>query len=113
MPGSIRWWIVSDARLTLAERVRDVPPGSDLMVATLELAVPLWIMRVREWTEERRMERARIIGYILAEHGDDILFQGPKKGDTTRAFNAMAEGVAIAAFSPGGVTFMGHHWEAT
>lgn len=97
---------------TIAEHAKDAPPESALIMATLEVAVPLWIMRVRTWDEETRMSRGRIVGYILAEHGDDILFRGPKKGDTTRAFNAMAEGLAIAAFSPGGVTFFGRTWTA-
>lgn len=93
--------------MTIEERA-----PNDVMLATLEVAVPLWQMRVRTWSEDQRIERGRIVGYIVAEHGDNIMFRGPKKGDTARAFNAMAEGLAIASFSPGGVTFCGRHWEA-
>ena len=33
--------------------------------------------------------------------------------ETAAAFNALAEGLACLAFSPGGVTFYGLHFEAT
>jgi hypothetical protein len=30
---------------------------------------------------------------------------------TAEAFNHLAEGVALGAFQPGGITIFGHHWE--
>ena len=35
-----------------------------------------------------------------------------RKGDLALCFNAMAQGLALLAFCPGGIVFAGHHWEA-
>ena len=78
---------------------------------TLEVAVPLWIEDVRSWTTERRMNRAAICGQHIAEKGDVLQFGG-KKGEAAEAFNRLAEGLAILAYWPGGVTFSGVRWEA-
>jgi len=48
---------------------------------------------------------------MIAEHGDDILFRSKRKGATASAFNALAEGIAILSFAPGGVKVFGGHWE--
>lgn len=49
---------------------------------------------------------------MIAEHGDNILYRAKRRGDTAAAFNALAEAIAILAFAPGGVTFLGEHYEA-
>lgn len=87
------------------------PPHAATLEATLSLAVPLWIHRVREWSVEHRLERARACAQIVAEKGD-VLQYGGKKGEAADAFNRLAEGLAIAAFQPGGVKFRGMHWES-
>ena len=83
-------------------------PRSDLLSVSLELAVPLWIERVRWWSDAEQARRARICSVEVGSHGDGILF---RTTHTKTAFNALAEGLAIAAFAPGGVTFKGQHWE--
>lgn len=82
----------------------------ELMTATLQVAVPLWIEQLRPLTPEQRLARAGELADIVAEHGDIILYRGSKKGETAKAFNALAEGLAIGAYQPGGVTFMGEHF---
>jgi hypothetical protein len=59
---------------------------------------------------EQRIARASGLADIIASQGDIILYRGGKKGETAKAFNAMAEGLAIGAYQPGGVTFLGEHW---
>lgn len=83
-----------------------------LLQSTLELAVPQWIDRVREWTPEHRAEQAQKSGQHIAEHGDVVLYKSKKKGETAEAFNQLAVGLAVLAFAPGGVRFMGLHFEA-
>lgn len=81
-----------------------------LIVDTLEVAVPLWIARLREvpWTLiDARREPCMM---MIAEHGDDILFRSKKPGNTAKAFNALAEAVAILSFVPGGVKVFGREW---
>lgn len=51
-------------------------------------------------------------GQYIAEHGDVILFKGKTKGETAKAVAQLARGLAVLAYQPGGVTFMGEHWEA-
>jgi len=82
-----------------------------LLQLTLSLAVPLWIDEVRAWSIERRLERVKICGQVVAERGDIIQFKSKKKNETAEAFNRLAEGLAIMAFRPGGVTFMDLHFE--
>ena len=84
-----------------------------LLRIALEAAVPLWIHRHEDTPVEARIARARECADIVAEHGDDIQFRGAKKGETAAAFNALAEGLALAAYQPGGVDFADDHWEAS
>lgn len=81
------------------------------LLPMLELAVPLRILEVRGLSWELRKELAAEAEQEIASHGDNILFQGAKKGDTARAFVALATGLAVLALQPGGVTFAGRHWE--
>jgi hypothetical protein len=83
----------------------------ELLRTSLEAAVPLWVLRVRSYTIAERDERLQYCGQMIAEHGDDILFRSKKKGGTAAAFNALAEGIAILSFAPGGVNVFGGHWE--
>lgn len=80
----------------------------DLLRTSLQAAVPLWIMEVRPWTWERRLEEAKRCSDVVGAHGDDLLFGGRHCAD---AFNALARGAAIMAYAPGGVTVFGDHYE--
>ncbi len=80
-----------------------------LLRATLEVAVPMWITKVRSLSWEEKQARAKICAQVVAEKGDIIQFKA--KG-TADAFNHLAEGLALAAFAPGGIKFLGCHWEA-
>jgi len=83
-----------------------------LLSTTLQLAVPLWIERLRSSGWEHIQARAKQCSQIVGEKGDVILFRGGKKGESAAAFNALAEGIACLAFAPGGVKIFGEHWEA-
>jgi len=107
------------------------------LAVSLEAAVPLWIAKWRNARPEHRIARAQACGNIVTHYGDQILYKGKrhapkyeqahgKPGDedyqpaqkihdgspgTASAFNALAEGIALAAYQPGGITMFGHHWE--
>ena len=81
-----------------------------LLAISLSAAVPLWVLRVRNLTPEQRQARASELAGVVAERGDVILYRGSRRGESASAFNALAEGLAIAAFAPGGVTAFGSHW---
>jgi hypothetical protein len=82
-----------------------------LLADSLEVAVPLWVMRLQSVPFDQLMDRAKECSQVIAEKGDIILFRSNKKGETAAAFNTLAEGVAILSFVPGGVKFLGRHWE--
>jgi hypothetical protein len=83
-----------------------------LLLASLEVAVPLWVERVRRRSPMWRLARASELATLLGEKGDVILFRSKKKGETAEAFNALAEAVAILLVSVGshGFKFLGMHW---
>lgn len=81
-----------------------------LIVDTLEVAVPLWISQLREVPWKLIDARREPCMLMIAEHGDDILFKSKRQGDTAKAFNALAEAVAILSFIPGGVKVFGRIW---
>lgn len=83
--------------------------ANPLLSISLSAAVPLNIARIREWTPEARMAEAQKAATMIASHGDDLLYGGPKCAE---AFNALALGLACLAFVPGGVTLFGETWTA-
>jgi len=85
-------------------------PSQELLRTSLQAAVPLHIIDVRDWTFEQRRAAAEESAYVIAEHGDDLLYGGKHCAD---AFNRLALGIACAAYQPGGIRFLGDHWEAT
>ena len=85
--------------------------GNEYLRIALQAAVPLHIIQLQgtPWSEMTRM--ASDVCQMIAEHGDLILFKSKKQGESAKAFNALARGVAILSYVPGGVTFLGDHWE--
>lgn len=81
-----------------------------LLPDMLALAVPLWIMQMRNSTHEQRQARARQCAELLGESGmgEAVLYN--IKGKSGRSFNAVAESIAILAFQPGGVRVFGALW---
>ena len=76
----------------------------------LSAAVPLYILSMTSLTDDERITLARECSQVIASHGDDIMFRSHKKGKTAQAFDALARGLAAAAYQPGGITFAGLHW---
>jgi len=85
-------------------------PRQIAFVESLAFFVPMWIYEIRGLTDEQRVARARRCSAIVAERGDVLQFSGGKPGKATEVFNALAEGLACAAYQPGGITFAGRHW---
>lgn len=91
----------------------------------LSVSVYLWIDQLAGTTFDQRAARAHRCAQIVGAHGDAIIYLVPTKGpvkvdehgvrrnvSTAYAFNALAEGVACAAFQPGGIKCFGLHFEA-
>lgn len=91
--------------------IRDIPVDSEpsrLLNLTLQLAVPLRIAEFRQLKPCDRTDRALLAGRKIAEHGDDLQFGGKHCAST---FDALVDGLACAAYVPGGIDFNGLHWE--
>lgn len=85
--------------------------SNELLIAALEVSVPLRIEELSESSFETRKAMATEAVKVIAEHGDDILYRSKKKGGSARAFNALTNALAVLAYQPGGVKFAGLHFE--
>lgn len=56
-------------------------------------------------------EQARELAWSIAECGDILIYKSDKKGETAKIMNKLIGGLAILAFQPGGITFLGLHFE--
>lgn len=114
-----KWAAMTDEdilRLRLEESRGDIDP---LTRAFIGATVPMWIDQMRPWRPERRLLKARELADVIAfEQCSAALCDpeargtGKKAGGLAKAFNAIAQGLALIAFCPGGVVFGGHHFEA-
>ena len=80
----------------------------------LEAAVPLHALEIRSLSEaayDAELKRLSDIASLIGSQGDNLMFRGKKRGQAAEVFNALARGLALLAFAPGGVTFSGKHWE--
>jgi hypothetical protein len=111
MTGTLSEYLATEARHRTATHIAIANDHyHDALVATLELAVPMRIWELEGRTPEQRAVIAKRCAQVVAERGDNLMFGSKRKGKTAAVFNALAEGLACAAYQPGGVTFAGRHW---
>lgn len=87
--------------------------NSELLKIHLQMAVPLRIAEIQGMPFAERSRHAQIAAQMIAEHGDNILFRGRTQGESAKAVNALINGIALLSFQPGGITFMGLHFESS
>ena len=83
-----------------------------LLPITLSVAVPLRIEELKQVPFTELMARRPQLVKMIAFHGDDILYHSKRPGDSAKAFNALADAIAVLSFAPGGVTLFGEHWQS-
>jgi len=93
-----------------AAAIPDRDSRLDVLDIHLEAVVPLRILELRPLSVAERLQLGRQASADIAAHGDNILFPGPRRGDTARAVSWLVTGLAVAAFQPGGVRFGQHAW---
>ena len=107
-----------------AQGVNDDELRQLMLRTALNVAVPLWIEVVRLMGDEQRAEVAAECSSIIAcgekcdetrgRHGaGPALLAHGMPGKTRDVFNATALGLALLAFAPGGMNYLGCHWEAS
>ncbi len=80
------------------------------LAMSLDAAVPLWIHQFRSLSdEEYATTLAELNASDFAARMEFLLHK--KEGETAKAFNDLAKGIALLSFCPGGVTCFGRHWE--
>jgi hypothetical protein len=102
------------------------------LVESLCAIVPLWIAHWWGAVPSVREARGRFCGLMVGHYGDAVLHKAKAHADhwdppidegykptfrrggpgTAGAFSRLAEGLAIAAYNPGGVEAFGVRWEA-
>lgn len=84
------------------------------LAIALSCAVPLRIAEyeARGGPSPADLDRVRGHAGLIAERADIVLYRGKKKGEAAAVFAALADGLAVMAFCPGGVRFAGSHYEA-
>jgi len=97
---------MTDPAVGVGKRGRSLSDNVAL-VATLGVAVPMRIEEMSTWDDAARQSMTTWSVDIVCAHGDDLLYGGEH---CAKAFNALAQGLAILAYRPGGVTFAGLHW---
>lgn len=88
------------------------PLNEALLKASLAMAVPLRILEIRNLTFSERKEIAEKALPMICEHGDDIIFRSVKKGGTAAAWGSLVSALAVLAYQPGGVKFLGDRFDA-
>jgi hypothetical protein len=87
--------------------------NNELLKLHILAVVPFMILDLIEQggIKEYHIKEAQRYVDILASEGDALLYHSKKKGQTARVFSALCRGLAIMAFFPDGVKFMGLHFE--
>ncbi|WP_327377653.1 hypothetical protein OG393_29115 [Streptomyces sp. NBC_01216] len=81
------------------------------LVESLRVAVPLHMMQLGSRSPEELQRIAVESASVIGSQGDVLQFRSPKRGETAKAFNGLARGLAAAALIAwGGATFAGLHW---
>ena len=89
---------------------QSLPLDMSTLAETLRLAVPMHMAEAAGMRPEHRVATAsRLVGADELP-GDALIFGANNPKTTARAFNSLARGLAMAAYQPGGVTYLGAHW---
>ncbi len=84
----------------------------ELLLASLDMAVPVRIAELRGLDVEARLRLGRQAAQVIAAHGDLVLYRSKRRGETAAAWAALVTALAVLAFAEGGVAFAGRRWAA-
>jgi len=80
----------------------------------LEVGVPLRAHEIksRNGPSDFDLRRCREFASVLGSKGDVLQYGSKKKGEAADMMARLIDAIAVLACMPGGVTFLGQHWEA-
>ena len=101
-----------DKRSYTKEQTQSQLLANTTLPIALSAAVPLRIadLKARGGPSAADLNACKDISRLIAEKGDVLLYGG-KSHEAAYVFNRLAQGIAVLAFLPGGVTCFGQHWE--
>jgi len=84
------------------------------LLLALEVGVPLRVHEIksRNGPSDFDLRRCREFAPVLGAKGDILQYTSKKKGETADMMAQLIDAIAVLACMPGGVTFLGQHWEA-
>lgn len=86
----------------------------DVLIPSLQAAVPLWTAQLRDLDDDARSTRIRAwrdaAWEPLAHMSDVGMMGGGTKGEAAGWFNHLARAIAAMSYSAGGISCFGHHW---
>ena len=79
----------------------------------MDLSVHLRVIELKEKGGPHKADLNRIKSYLtlLGEKGNFLWTKSPRKGETAKVSNAVADAIAVLSFLPGGLDVFGRHWE--
>jgi hypothetical protein len=88
--------------------------AAELMRLTLEVGVPLRIQAIkrRGGLTDLDFEGLREFPELLGYKGDVLQFPSERQGEAGELMAQLIDAIAVLACVPGGVDFLGRHWEA-
>ncbi|MER7126668.1 hypothetical protein [Micrococcus luteus] len=88
---------------------------TELLLVGMGLLVPLWIARVASWPDADRQAAAVAAADLISTGADELRETNPRRRDLPQGTvtSAIARGLALLAYQPGGVTWAGSHWCTT
>ncbi|MFE3579321.1 hypothetical protein [Streptomyces vinaceus] len=82
-----------------------------VLVESLRVAVPLHMMQLASRSPVELQQVAVESATVIGSQGDVLQFRSAKRGETAKAFNSLARGLAAGALvAHGGASFAGLHW---
>ena len=79
----------------------------------LEVGVPLraYEIRSRKGPSDFDLDRCRKFAIVLGSKGDALQYGSQKTGEVADLMGQLIDAIAVMACMPGGVDFLGLHWE--
>lgn len=93
----------------------DINATQFLIATHLSATVPflIWELKAKGGPSEQDYDRVRPYALEFGAHGDNLLFQSKKRGETADVMNKLVEAMAVMAFVPGGVKAFGLYYNAS
>ncbi len=102
-------------RFTVEQKTGEIEAAkkaNPLFTLMIDMAIMVAIEDMRRRGEDYRLAFCHDAVDVIASAGDTVEEARKTKGETAAVFSVIARAVAALAYQPGGVRFLGTHYEA-